>query len=112
MSDKRKKEKDYLFMERNLPPSHTSSKTSILSRRSSGRVTPEDSLLVDIHYNSSLDIHNESSGDVSPSSKISSIEVNPLYRKSSLMKPNRGYLASSNNSLDSPKRSNYPLTGS
>lgn len=111
-------DKGFLHMDKKLPPSKSNSRTSILSRRSSGRVTPEDSLLVNIHYNSALEIRNADSGDdLSPSSRISSIEVNPLYeskrRKSSLLKLEKSHISSSNNSLDnSPIRTRkYHHTG-
>ena len=111
-------DKDFLHMDRKLPPSKTNSRTSILSRRSSGRVTPEHTLLVNIHYNSGLEIRSGDSGDdLSPASRISNIEVNPLYeskrRKSSFLKSEIGHLSSSNNSLDnSPKRKkHFPYTG-
>ena len=105
-----------------LPPSKTNSRTSILSRKSSGRVTPDDHQR-SLPYNSSLEIQTvatnsnfgldiDSSDDLSLGSKFSGIEVNPLYngdmrrKSSSAAKPSfKNYLYTSNNSLDlSPRK--------
>ena len=104
-----------------LPPSKTNSRASILSRKSSGRVTPDDHQ-GSLQYNSTLEIQTvgtnsnfgldlDSSDDLSLASKFSGIEVNPLYdggkrrKSSSAAKTFRNYLYTSNNSLDlSPRR--------
>ena len=81
--------------ERRLAGSKTGSRTSILSRRSSGRITPD--LCTD-------------SDQLSVASRLSGLEVNPLYdedkrRKScsSSWKAARPYLGSSQTSLESPR---------
>ena len=118
---------NFLFLERKLPPSKTNSRSSILSRRSSGRVTPEHGL-GSLQCNSALDIQTASASMLSVNSsedfsspaaarKLSGIEVNPLYdsekRRKSSAKGFKNYLDNSMSSLDmSPKRhTRNPITG-
>ena len=113
---------NFLFLERKLPPSKTNSRSSILSRRSSGRVTPEHGLgsALDIQTASASMLSVNSSEDFSSPAaarKLSGIEVNPLYdsekRRKSSGKGIKNYLDNSMSSLDlSPKRhTRNPITG-
>ena len=85
------------LLERRLTASKTGSRTSILSRRSSGRVTPED------QQSCCLDLDQLSED----SARLSGLEVNPLYegkrRKSSLSSKPLRTLGSSNTSLESAR---------
>ena len=91
----REKKLEKQEQERRLAGSKTGSRTSILSRRSSGRITPD--LCTD-------------SDQLSVASRFSGLEVNPLYdgdkrRKSSSSswKAAKPYLGSSQTSLESPR---------
>ena len=99
------------------PPVKTNSRTSILSRKSSGKSSPRD------HHNEySLDIQATSSDNLSLSSRLSGLEINPMFdsnkRRKSSNRTLHNYLSNSNNSLESsPKRQIrnfvvYPMSGS
>ena len=95
------------------PPVKTNSRTSILSRKSSGKSSPRDH-----QQDYSLEIQATSSDNLSLSSRLSGLEINPMFDSSKRRKSsNRTHLSNSNNSLESsPKRQIrnfvvYPMSG-